>query len=289
MIDVYVRHMSDYWYSGSEITFVNPPTNGDIVGITTFRDTSQTGVLTEVFVGPTQLEEQEQELFDTVGWDVLPFDYEAGVDVDVNIFQMSESHINPNQMWVTLNGRRLNAGAEYVMNDTSLILTVPVIGYNDVVAVTSFSDSTVQNGVNFRLFKDMRDNVGMYKFNKTNTTFLEQPLLDGDDIIYVNDASVLGQPNLAIAKFGIITINGERITYKERDLVANTVSGLRRGTSGTGLAEHSAGDQVADVSSKSFVQWEYDKIWYENGTQDGDNNAVPLQDQSTIPAIFIKN
>ena len=100
---------------------------------------------------------------------------------------------------------------------------------------------------------------------------------------------MLGQPNLAIAKFGIVTINGERITYRERNLIYKKVRGLRRGTAGTGRVAHAASAAVTDVSSKSFVQWDYDKLWYENGTQEGDLSAVPLQDQETIPAIFIKN
>jgi hypothetical protein len=36
---------------------------------------------------------------------------------------------------------------------------------------------------------------------------------------------------------GITNINGERIMYRNRDTENNTVSGLRRGTAGTGVAE----------------------------------------------------
>ena len=83
-------------------------------------------------------------------------------------------------------------------------------------------------------------------------------------------------------------VNGERITYRERDTVANTVSGLARGTAGTGVAPlHSAMAIVYDVSEKSVVDWDYDKIWYAQGTGTA-SNGIPLQDQTTNPALFIK-
>ena len=77
------------------------------------------------------------------------------------------------------------------------------------------------------------------------------------DIIYVEDASVLPTPDLANGLFGLITINGERIAYREKDTQNNTVSGLRRGTAGTGAAAHAAGSDVYDISIGNLLPLEY--------------------------------
>jgi hypothetical protein len=57
--------------------------------------------------------------------------------------------------------------------------------------------------------------------------------------------------------FGIITINGERITYRNRDTVSNTVSGLRRGTAGTAAASHTSGTAVYDMNLNNLLPAEY--------------------------------
>ena len=60
-----------------------------------------------------------------------------------------------------------------------------------------------------------------------------QPLTATDNIMYVEDANALGQPNLEIGVFGVCTVDGERIMYRDVNLVDNSVSGLMRGTAGT--------------------------------------------------------
>lgn len=254
VIQIYVRHASDYWFNGSLVTFNVPVIAGDLIGITTWGDTSELGILTEVFVGPSQQAQSLVEGFDTVGFDSVPFSYDLGSLVNVNQWTLSSSHANADRLWVTLNGKRLAAGSEYIVSGTLLTLIGEVVQTTDVLVVTSVTDAVVSNGVNFRYFKDMRDNVAMYKLNNTNTTFLTQQLLSTDDIVYVNDASKLGVPDLAIARFGILIVGGERITYRSIDLVNNTVSGLFRSSAGTGIAtSYPVGTKVEDVSSKSVV------------------------------------
>ena len=288
-VDVFVSTLAAYSFVGDEL-ILNTPVGSDIIATTTFKDTSQLGILTQVFVGPTAVSEVQIALFDAEGFDTEGgFDAEIGVDVLINQFVIDAPLItDPNRLWVTLNGERLLATVDYIItNDRILKLLLPTIDAADVLVVTSITESVVLAGVNFRLFKDMRDTIGMYALNDAATTELLQPITG--DIIYVEDASVLGQPDLAIAKFGILTINGERITYRERDLVANTVSGLRRGTAGTAIVDHAVDDIVYDMSAKSLVPWDYDQIWYEPGTQLGDEDAIPLSEQTTIPALFIKD
>jgi hypothetical protein len=290
IVDVYVRTASDYWYSGTEITFGTAPSNGDTVAVTTFRDVSELDILTQVFQGPTTISEIQVDVFESTDFDTLAFDFDIGVNSSVNIFTLDRPEIvNDNRLWVTLNGERLVIGSGFtVINNNQVVLLVPTIQPTDVVAITSITDNVITNGSTFRLFKDMRDTVGMYRMSDSSTTFLVADLANTDDIIEVNDASVLGEPDLNNAVFGILIVNGERITYRERDTVNNTVSGLRRGTAGTGAPVlHSINDVVTDVSKRSLVEWDYDKIWYEQGTSTA-SNGVPLQDQTTIPAKFIK-
>ena len=57
-----------------------------------------------------------------------------------------------------------------------------------------------------------------------------------DDIIYVQNAQRLTQPDPVAGVFGVVTIDGERIMYRERNLANNTISSLLRGTAGTAAA-----------------------------------------------------
>ena len=77
------------------------------------------------------------------------------------------------------------------------------------------------------------------------------------DIIYVDDVSALSEPNLELGIFGLITIDGERIAYRTRDTINNTVSGLRRGTAGTAAAVHLAGAYVYDIGLGNRLPSEY--------------------------------
>jgi hypothetical protein len=196
-------------------------------------------------------------------------------------------------MWVTLNGRRLSPAEEYdtfVVNNagTQLLISGGIISDTDIVAVTSFTNSIVPDSMGFRIFKDMRDNVAVYRNNTGSQTFLTRTLKWTDDVIYVNDASKLGTPNLNAAIFGILEINGERITYRDVDLVNNTVSGLRRGTAGTGMQrEHSVNALVTDLSRGQLLQTSYDQIWYDQGTTTA-SNGIALQQQTTTAAKFLK-
>ena len=102
------------------------------------------------------------------------------------------------------------------------------------------------------------------------TTVLTQSLLKNQDIIYVDNASALTQPNLEINIWGIITINGERIMYRVLDLETNTVSSLMRGTAGTAVAEHAVNSIVYNLGQGNLAPTEYqDHIVYTNTLADG--------------------
>jgi hypothetical protein len=75
----------------------------------------------------------------------------------------------------------------------------------------------------FRIFQDMRGLQLTYRITANSTTTLVQELGQLDDVIYVADASKLGNPSLTDNIWGVITINGERIMYRYRDATTNTV------------------------------------------------------------------
>jgi hypothetical protein len=116
----------------------------------------------------------------------------------------------------------------------------------------------------------MRGAQGTYRITPETSTTLAAGLAAQADVIHVADASRLSEPNLAQGIFGLITVNGERIAYRNRDTVLNTVSGLRRGTAGTAAAEHTAGSAVYDIGLGNLLPAEYqDRIVFDNFLGDG--------------------
>lgn len=109
-----------------------------------------------------------------------------------------------------------------------------------IVIVQSDPDA----GLELRIFQDMRDVQAAYRITPATTTQLTQDLLVTDDVIYVADAGALMEPDLQQNVWGVLSINAERIMYRERDTVANTVSSLLRGTAGTAVANHFVGDSA---------------------------------------------
>jgi hypothetical protein len=103
----------------------------------------------------------------------------------------------------------------------------------------------------------MRGVQEVYRITPATTTTLVEPLGANDDIIYVKDASKLGQPNTEDNIWGIITIDGERIMYRERDLINNTVSSLMRGTAGTAASSHAVDSEVYDMGRGNLLPLEY--------------------------------
>jgi hypothetical protein len=205
-------------------------------------------------------------------------------------------------LWVTKNGRVLTANVDYIVSANSLLVLGDVINPTDVVVVTSITSGIVPDKLAFRLFKDMNGNSAMYKVDES--VMLTTELLITDDVIYLNNAENLTSPNLELGVFGIILINNERITYRELDSATNTISGLRRGTAGTSILSHLVGDIVSDVSVSNIVNGSvitsttlgadtnalastYDNIWYAKGIN-APSNGIPLQDQVTTQANFIK-
>ena len=262
--------------SGNQLIF-NPvygitPIAGDIIAVTTWNDTRQQRLLTQVFVGPDAGTQESVEDFDTLGYDTGDitgatgsFDFSSQTSVTLNNIYPARTVVNHSRLWVTLNGRHLYFGQDFTIVSNEIILISGLLGANDTVIITQFTESVVPEAMAFRIFQNMKGTKATYRITDQTTTTLTQELPalgtgNDMDIMHVDNAAALSEPNLSINLWGVLTINGERIFYRTRDTVNNTLSGLRRGVSGTAVAAHAAGAVVYDENVNNLLPKFYQDI-----------------------------
>jgi len=194
---------------------------------------------------------------------------------------------------VSVNGLRKYFGRDWRINadQQTIEFLSTTVSDNDIVVVTLQTEKEVPDTLDFQIFKDMRDNNAIYRSNSDYRTSLTQALSADADTIYVLDASKLSAPDLANNVFGVVTIDGERITYRSRDVTNNTLSGLRRGVAGTSATSHAVTTVVYDTSLGTKLDYAYNKTLYELPLID-DGSSVrtgkSLQDAITVPAKFLR-
>ena len=272
---------SQCYVDGNQLIFVAgaglEPVAGSAIEIITWNDTRQQDILTKVFVGPITQGITLQEPYDSTDYDIGTvnndpgsYDFQAGAIVTVNDFQLGREITDPNRLWVTLNGSRLFPEVDFTIVGEELVLNSGLIHALDTVMVTMFTDSTVPPSMAFRIFQDMRGLQTTYRITPQTTTSLAQPLTVDSDIVYVTDASALTLPVLNYNQWGVLTVNGERIMYRERDLVNNTVSGLLRGTAGTAISAHATGTPVYNMNRVNRLMTDYQNYVVSNLSNDTD-------------------
>jgi hypothetical protein len=175
------------------------------------------------------------------------FDFSLGISIPANNFDLGREGLSANRLWATLDGERLYPGVDYAVQGQYLILGSGTIGPTQVLAVNEFTQSIVPAAMAFRLFQDMREVQTTFRITPATTTTVAQEVSATADIIYVTNALALSQPNLSAGIFGVVTIDGERILYRVRDLGTNSISGLQRGTAGTAATTHAVAAQVYDM------------------------------------------
>jgi hypothetical protein len=240
------------------------PVAGSEIEVITWNDTRQQNLLTQVWVGPVTQGITLEEPYDSTNYDIGTvnddpgsYDYTEGVLITVNDFQLGRVITDPNRLYVTLNGQRLYPGIDYTINGEELVLNSGTISPGDTVMVTEYADSAVPSAMAFRVFQDMRGLQTTYRITTNTTTALAQALTADADIVYLTDASALSEPLLSYNQWGVLTVNGERIMYRERDLTNNTVSSLIRGTAGTSATAHDTGSAVYNMSRVNQLPTEY--------------------------------
>jgi hypothetical protein len=264
---------ADYSIVGNQLSVVVAPNIGDVFEFVTWNDTSQLNALTLVFQGPvvtgiTVTEGYDETVYDlaTVSGTPGSFDYSAGISRASNELWLQRANVDAGRLWVTLNGFRLLEGIDYVVSGEYVILAQGTIGTADIVAITEFTNSVVPEAMVFRIFQDMRGVQATYRITESTTTELTQALSSTASIAYVANAAALSQPNLEKGIFGVLTVDGERIMYRERNVILNTVSGLIRGTGGTGAADHAAGAEMYDIGRGNLLDANYQDYVVKNSS-----------------------
>jgi hypothetical protein len=253
----------------------------DVFAVTTWNDTSQQWPLTLVFQGPVTEGLTLTEGYDTTVYDAAAvsdtpgsYDFAIGTTISVNNFYLERSLNNASRLWVTLNGYRLFEGIDYTIEGDYLILATGVIATLDVLVIEEFTNSVVPDAMAFRIFQDMRGVQAVYRITEATTTTLAQDLSSIADIAYVTDASRLSEPDLEMGVFGVITIDGERIMYRARDVVANTVSGFIRGTAGTAAADHNSGAEVYDIGRGNLLPKQFQDYIVSDSSLGDDSTTI---------------
>jgi hypothetical protein len=278
-----VRTAAQYYLSGNVLIWKATgsliPVAGDIISVTTWNDTSEQNLLTQVFAGPTSQGLQIVQPYDSTDFDAGlvsgeagSFDYSDGTVINTNVFDTGRVIVDSSRLVVTLDGIYLFEGSGYTVNGSEVVIPGAPINSAQVVAITSFAQTVVPGEIGFRIFQDMRGLQSTYRIIRQATTQLVQPLAATDDVVYVADAGAMAEPNLPLGLFGLITINGERISYRTRNLANNTLTGLRRGTAGTAADSHAAGAAVYDIGRGELLPAEYQNYvesqeYLANGTQ----------------------
>ena len=255
-----VNTEADFDVVGQTLQIVSAVNIDDVVAVTTWNDTAQQNALSLVFLGPVYTGLTVTEPYDSTTYDEGAvsespgsYDYSVGVLIANNDFWLERSLVSAGRLWVTLDGYRLFEGADYVVENGYLILAGGAIGATQVLVVTEFTNSIVPEAMAFRVFQDMRGVQATYRITDATTTTLAQNLTATDNIAYVVNAAALSDPNLPQGIFGAVTIDGERIMYRERNTALNTISGLMRGTTGTGAAAHVSGTEVYDIGRGNLL------------------------------------
>jgi hypothetical protein len=125
------------------------------------------------------------------------------------------------------------AGSGFVNNINSPATEEHINGrLYDTLDMRVFSDETLGTATGFRMFKDMLENWSFSAIPGYNVTTLAEPLLSTSDEIVLMDASgfTINDPTQGR---GVLFVGGERIVYRNVDLVRNRLTGLIRGTLGT--------------------------------------------------------
>lgn len=181
-----------------------------------------------------------------------------------------------------------NSDYELIDNGTKIKLLDSITIFDEtVLVVTQFGENQQAPAISFRMFKDLNDNFNYYRVGGTATTTLKKTLLITDTEIFVNDASVLSEPNIDLAIPGVIMVGGERIIYFGRDLVSNKLTNIRRGVDGTGaISVLPINTVIQDASFLQKLSNAHDKIWYDLGENDP-TNGLGLQYSTTPQAKFL--
>ena len=305
---------------------------GDRLSVISYSNYNPLDTITQVFSGPNQANIITLG-FDRDGWDLAQFDNDQQNLTNQAILNLSRPVTNLDYLYIVLKNTNdptdvgsyfLSPHAEYeLITPTKILFSNDLnLSSSNLITVKQFSESVRYPIVEYRLFKDMNENTSFYGIGPTTTTVLSQDLNITDEFIYVEDINVLEYPDPIGGVPGSMFINGEKINYNELDTVNSRVGRLRRGVSGTGVAEthlarsyvYNAGiNAIVPNSSETFVVTDRNtlvsndtglatgtvtvptgtkirqgQLWYTPGASTA-SNGLGLQFSNTPQANFLKS
>jgi hypothetical protein len=212
-------------------------------------------------------------------------------------YRLPRIPLDINYIWVYKNGIRLTKDADYSLSLPSGLLSLTEESIStDSIKVVQFGNIVYSSTRAFEIFKDMLNNYHYKRYSKNNKIKLTKDLNYFDTSIEVLDATLLSTPIFDRRIPGVVIINNERIEYFEKS--GNTLSQIRRGSLGTGIAEiHNSGSFVVDVGASETLPYieNQDKSNFisDGSTKDiGPLDYTPKQGtrtswyRETIPTIY---
>jgi hypothetical protein len=170
------------------------------------------------------------------------------------MYKLSRSVLDESYVWVSINGKPLINKQDFTLLDSQTVQIDKDYEFSesDKIEIISFSDTTADKSVGFRVFKDILGRTHYKRYSEIHTTYLTQDLALNDTEIVVEDGSVLSEPSPSSNSPGIIFIAGERIEYMEK--TGNVLGRIKRSTLGTGPKDlYVAGTPVVDHSKVQTV------------------------------------
>ena len=261
------------------VSFVNVPSAGDIIAITTLVDKHYTMVGTDIIFDTAQISSDGITFNINDVITVTTFNNALGMKQRREILEgritgeyyLTHQPLNTDYVYVVLNSTEtLVAGYDYLLEDNKITVIGRTFTSSDRLDVMYFAVESAVKSIGFRIFKDMLNRTFYKRISQTHTTTLTAPLDVSDNTITVEDGTVLGTPMASINQPGVIFIDKERIEFFQKS--GNTLSQIRRGTLGTGIKSHASGALVVDAGSNQTVPYA-DTIYTSTHTGDGSSTT----------------
>ena len=214
----------------------------------------------------------------------------------------------PNQLVYLQNVNKNGIGSVYRANtDTRTWLVEPLYYTNETIYVsdvTRITDTLVQNVVapaavngiiSIGLDADKNTISQVIVYNTTTSSYVNSNnydivIIDLAPILQIMDEVTAGDSLVITTIEGnLLYINGEQIRFSTVDLINNTITGLQRGTNGTGILDYipKYSEVFGILSNNLLSSANYNLTWNSNvyNVTDGD----PLQISETNAAYFLNS
>jgi hypothetical protein len=169
-------------------------------------------------------------------------------------YQLSSIPLSSSYVWVYKNGTRLIQDIDYYLSASkSEIYLNESSTFSDMIKIFQFGSEIFRLPSAFEIHKDMLNFYHFKRFSKGSVKLVRE-LNYYDTQIEVTDASVLADPIRLKNIPGTVYIAGERIDYMVKQ--GNVLSQLRRGVSGTAIAEqYPQGTDLVDVGYQETIPY----------------------------------